>query len=137
MPCVENTVIYQSLCHCIIHQQSLRGKFLNMNNVMKTVVKVLNKIRAHALQGPLLRELTEELEYQYGDLLLHSEVCWLSRGRVLQHFRELLPAIVKFFKEQGEPFNKLEDPTWLQDFAFLTDITENLNDLNLQLQGHR
>ena len=36
--------------HCIIHQQSLCGKFLSMNNVMKTVVKVVNKIRAHALQ---------------------------------------------------------------------------------------
>ena len=35
--------------HCIIHQQSLCGKFLSMNNVMKTVVKVVNKIRAHAL----------------------------------------------------------------------------------------
>ena len=75
-----------------------------MNNVMKTVVKVVNKTRAHALQIPLFRELTEELEYQYGDLLLHAEVRWLSRGRGLQ----LLPAIVKFFKEGGELFNELE-----------------------------
>lgn len=121
--------------HCIIHQQSLCGKFLSMNNVMKTVVKVVNNIRAHALQRRLFRELTEELECQYGDLLLHTEVRWLSRGRVLQRFKELLPALVKFFKERGEHLTELEDPIWLQDFAFLTDITEKLNGLNLQLQG--
>lgn len=31
---------------CIIHQQSLCGKFLSMNYVMKTVVKVVNKMSA-------------------------------------------------------------------------------------------
>lgn len=121
--------------HCIIHQQSLCGKFLSMNNVMKTVVKVVNKVRAQALQRRLFRALTEELECQYGDLLLHTEVRWLSRGRVLQRFAELLPALVNFFKERGESFPELEDPVWLQDFAFLADITEKLNILNLQLQG--
>ena len=65
--------------HCIIHQQSLCGTFLSMNNVMKIVVKKVNKIRAPALQRPLFRELKEELKYQYGDLLLHAEVRWLSR----------------------------------------------------------
>jgi hypothetical protein len=121
--------------HCIIHQQSLCGKFLSMNNVMKTVIKIVNKIRAHSLQRRLFRELTEELECQYGDLLLHTEVRWLSKGRVLQRFKELLPALVKFFKERGEHLTELEDPTWLQDFSFLTDLTEKLNGLNLQLQG--
>ena len=55
---------------------------------MKTVVKVVNNIRAHSPKRPLFRELTEELEYEYGDLLLHTEVRWLSRGRVLQRFKE-------------------------------------------------
>lgn len=121
--------------HSIIHQQALCGQFLSLNNVTKTVVKVVNKIRAHALQRRMFRELTEELQCQYGDLLLHTEVRWLSRGRVLQRFKDLLPALVTFFKEQGRPFIELEDPHWLQDFAFLTETTENLNILNLLLQG--
>lgn len=81
--CKDNSFPKFLTYHCIIHQQSLCGKFLSMNNVMKTVVKVVNKVRAQALQRRLFRALTEELECQYGDLLLHTEVRWLSRGRVL------------------------------------------------------
>jgi len=121
--------------HCIIHQQALCGKFLSMTDVMKTVVKVVNKVRAHALQRRLFRKLTDELDCQYGDLLLHTEVRWLSKGRVLQRVNELLPALVEFLKERGEPFPQLEDPVWQRDFAFLVDITEKLNGLNIQLQG--
>lgn len=121
--------------HCAIHKESLCGNFLIMNNVMKTVIKIVNKVIAHAIERCLFRALTDELDYQYGDLLLHTEVRWLSRGKVLQRFQELLPALVEFLKEQGESFRELEDPVWLQDFAFLTDITEKLNILNLQLQG--
>lgn len=106
-----------------------------MKNVMKTVIKIINTMKAHALQRRLFRELREELESQYGDLLLHTEVRWLTRGRGLQRFKELFSALVKFFKERGEPIIELEDPTWLKDFAFLTDIIEKLNGLNLQLQG--
>ena len=121
--------------HCIIHQQALCGNFLNLNNVMKLVVKIVNKIRAQALQRRLFKTLVDEIDCQYGELLLHSEVRWLSRGRVLKRFNDVLPAILQFFKERDEPIPELENSTWLRDFGFLVDITEKLNELNLQLQG--
>ena len=121
--------------HCIIHQQALCGNFLNLNNVMKLVVKIVNKIRAQALQRRLFKTLADEIDCQYGELLLHSEVRWLSRGRVLKRFNDVLPAILQFFKERDEPIPELENSTWLRDFGFLVDITEKLNELNLQLQG--
>ncbi|KAG8454178.1 hypothetical protein GDO86_000717 [Hymenochirus boettgeri] len=123
--------------HCIIHQQALCAKFLNMNDVMKTVIKIVNKIRAHALQRILFRELIEELEIQHGELPFHTEVRWLSKGKVLYRFNQLLPAILTFLKERNEEtfVGILKDLNWLQDFAFLVDITEKLNDLNLKLQG--
>jgi hypothetical protein len=30
---------------------------------------------------------------------------------------------------------EFSDDDWISDFAFLVDMTQNLNDLNLQLQG--
>lgn len=121
--------------HCIIHQQALCGQFLNANNVMKAVVKLINHVRAHALQRRQFRTLIEEMNLEYGELLLHTEVRWLSKGKILRRFYELLPAIIAFLKERNEDYSILEEPTWLRDFGFLTDITEKLNELNLQLQG--
>ncbi|XP_072392541.1 general transcription factor II-I repeat domain-containing protein 2B-like [Diabrotica undecimpunctata] len=115
----------QFLCyHCIIHQQALCGNFLKLNNVMKLVVKMVNKIRAQALQRRLFRTLADEVDCQYGDLLLHSEVRWLSRGRVLKRFNDVISGIVQFFKQSDERTPELENSIWLRDFGFLVDITE-------------
>lgn len=99
------------------------------------MVKIVNKVRAQALQRRLFKTLTDEMDCQYGELLLRSEVRWLSRGRVLKRFNDVLPAIIEFFKQRDEPIQELENSTWLENFGFLVDITEKLNELNLQLQG--
>ncbi|KAK9685861.1 hypothetical protein QE152_g37611 [Popillia japonica] len=100
-----------------------------------TVIKIVNKIKAQALQRRLFKSLAHEIDSQYGQLLLHSVVRWLSRGRVLKRFNDVLSAIVQFFKQRDEPIPELENSVWLRDFGFLVDITEKLNELNLQLQG--
>ncbi|KAG7174117.1 General transcription factor II-I repeat domain-containing protein 2A-like 5, partial [Homarus americanus] len=75
--------------HCIIHQESLCGKPLNLQHVMLPVVKCVNKIRARALNRREFREYCEMLDLEYGDLVLHCEVRWLSRGQVLSsRFRD-------------------------------------------------
>lgn len=130
----ENFPLFISY-HCIIHQQALCGKFLKCNEVMQLVVKIVNKVRAHSLQRRLFKALTDEMNCQYGDLVLHCDVRWLSRGSVLKRFHEVLPALIEFFKDRGETITELEDEVWLQELGFLTDITDKLNELNLQLQG--
>ena len=72
--------------HCIIHQESLCGKTLNLQHVMLPVVKCVNKIRARGLNRREFREYCELLDLEYGDLILHCEVRWLSRGQVLNRF---------------------------------------------------
>ncbi|XP_035224264.1 general transcription factor II-I repeat domain-containing protein 2-like [Stegodyphus dumicola] len=67
----------------VIHHESLCGKFLSMNNVMKTVIKIGNKVAEHSIQRRLFRELIDEQDCQYGDLLLYTEVRSLSRDRIL------------------------------------------------------
>ena len=75
---------------------------------------------------------------EHTDLLLHTDVRWLSRGTFLERFSELLPEINEFLKRSNHAeYAQLEDSQWLLDLAFLTDLTGNLNNLNLELQGKK
>lgn len=122
--------------HCIIHQQALCGKVLNMKEVMDIAMKIVCSIRARSLQRRLFRAHMEEAEAEHTDLLLHTDVRWLSRGRFLERFRDLLPEIKEFLKQnEYAEYSQLDDEQWLLDLAFLTDITALLNELNLELQG--
>ncbi|XP_067937246.1 general transcription factor II-I repeat domain-containing protein 2A-like [Watersipora subatra] len=122
--------------HCIIHQQALCGKILNMQEVMDIVMKIVCSVRARSLQRRLFHAHMEEADAEHTDLLLHTDVRWLSRGRFLERFRELLPDVKEFLKQSKHAeYAQLENEQWLMDLAFLTDITALLNELNLELQG--
>ena len=71
--------------HCIIHQEVLCGKVLNMKEIMDIAMKIVCSIRARSLQRRLFRAHLEEAEHT--DLLLHTDERWLSRGRFLERFR--------------------------------------------------
>lgn len=105
---------------------------------MLPVVKCVNKIRARALNRREFREYCELLDLEYGELILHCEVRWLSKGESLSRFWKLKNAVLNFHEEKNElPDERalLSDTNWLFDFAFLVDITSHLNNLNLKLQG--
>ncbi|KAJ8280743.1 hypothetical protein GJAV_G00058480 [Gymnothorax javanicus] len=121
--------------HCIIHQQALCAKVIGFGHVMTPVVKIINSIRSKAKQHRIFKVLLEEMSAEYGDLLLHTEIRWLSRGRVLLRFLSLLGEIKEFMQSKGKDVSLLEDTEWTLDLAFLTDITGKLNHLNCELQG--
>lgn len=81
------------------------------------------------------KTLLDEMNLEYGELLIHMEVQSLSKGKILCHFYELWPAIVTFFKYKNENYLTLEDIAWFRDFTFLIDITEKFNKLNLYLRA--
>ena len=121
--------------HCIIHQEALCGKTLNMQHVMLPVVKFVNKIRARTLNRREFREYCELLDLEYGELILHCDVRWFSRGQVLSRFWKLKNAVSNFLEQENElPDERtlLFDNNWLFDLAFLIDVTNHLNDLNLK-----
>lgn len=67
--------------------------------------------------------------------MYYTEVPWLRRGRVSRRFHELLPKINTFLHSKDKTVPELIDPEWKWHLTFLTDITDMLNSLNLQLQG--
>jgi hypothetical protein len=62
--------------------------------------------------------MLQEVESQYGGLLMYNNVRWLSRGQVLHRFVELLDEIRFFIPEKQQEFPELADPIWLCDLMF-------------------
>ena len=121
--------------HYIIHQQALCSKILRFDNVMSDVVKFINHIRSRSLKHRQFRDFLVEIESEYEDVLYFTEVCWLSRGKVLKRFFELRAQVKAYMEKDGMTVPVLSDPKWLMDLAFLVDITQELNVLNKKLQG--
>ncbi|XP_073432233.1 general transcription factor II-I repeat domain-containing protein 2-like [Dendrobates tinctorius] len=91
--------------------------------------------KANALNHRQFQEFLSELNVGYEDVLYHTEVRWLSRGRVLKRFYDLLPQITEFLLSKNKEIPELNDAEWKWHLAFLTDVTELLNSFNVQLQG--
>lgn len=75
----ENLIAY----HCILHQESLCGKVLGMEQVMTVVSKTVNFIRSRGLNYRQFRALSEDENSVHEDVPYHTEARWLSRGKVL------------------------------------------------------
>ena len=105
--------------HCFNHQQALCGKVLNKKKMMNISMKIVCSVCARSLQRRLFRAQLEEAEVEHIDLLLHTDVRWLSRGRFLERFRELLPEIKELLKQfKGAQYAQLEDEQLLLDWLF-------------------
>lgn len=105
--------------------------------MIKLVVTIVNFLKSHGLVHRQFQQFLMELSEDYGDVIYHCEIRWLSRGACLERFFNLRLAIVEFLKEKGKEEPKLEDPKWIADLAFLVDLTAHLNALNKTLQGEK
>ncbi|XP_068235711.1 general transcription factor II-I repeat domain-containing protein 2-like [Palaemon carinicauda] len=54
---------------------------------------------------------------------------------MLKSFYKLRYEIIIFMKEKGKEVHELNDMFCLKDLAFMVDITDHLNNLNIQMQG--
>ena len=68
--------------HCII--QVLCSKSMDVDSVMKVVFSTVNFIRANALNHHQFKSFLGESDAEFKDMLYHTDVRWLSRGKVLR-----------------------------------------------------
>ena len=120
---------------CIIHQQALCSKHLDISCVMKPVVWAVNFIRSHALIHHQFQSFLKEIDAEYSDLPYHTAVRWLSCGKVLLRFYNLRKEINHFLTDKNKADPILSNPVCVSKLSFLVDITSHINDLNLKLQG--
>lgn len=128
--------------HCIIHRQAIATKKLEpqIHQVLQDVISVVNFIKSKPLKNRIFGILCNEMGSNYETLLYHTEVRWLSRGKVLRRVIELKDELTFFFleKEKSSKFADLfRNENWLMLVCYLADIFEKVNCLNLSLQGHR
>ncbi|GFT72064.1 SCAN domain-containing protein 3 [Trichonephila clavipes] len=124
------------LVHCVIHMQNLVAKNISpiLNEVLHTVIKCVNVIKASARCERLFMLFCEEQNEDHVRLLLHTEVRWLSKGNCLKRFMELFDTLSNFLNDKPEMKHLLtiDGKTFVN---YLADIFEKLNILNKQLQG--
>ncbi len=120
--------------HCLIHQEVLCAKVMNMEHVLKPVTKTVNFIRAQGLNHRQFSKLLDDLGIDF-DLPYFTEVRWLSCSKVLKRFFQIREEIILFMEMKGKDPSFLRDQQWLRDLEFLADITAHLSELNLKQQG--
>jgi hypothetical protein len=100
---VQKISPHVNFMHCIIHREALASRDLEpkLHSVLQEAVKVVNFVKARPLNSRLFAILCEEMQADHKPLLLHSEVRWLSRGKVLKRLVELKEEVRRFSKDSG------------------------------------
>ena len=124
--------------HCIIHREAFASKKMSseLNEVLNDAVKVINFIQFRPLNHRLFQSFCQDSGSEHQQLLLHTDVRWLSLGKTLQRLFELRNEVRDFLSEHTHtPVARFDDAGWVARLSYLSDIFSKLNELNLALQG--
>ncbi|CAH1998414.1 unnamed protein product [Acanthoscelides obtectus] len=108
--------------HYVIHRQHLVAKNLSvrMHESLHLVIDAVNRIRSNALNTRCVKKK------HFHQLLLHTEVRWLSKGLCLTKFFALFETILEFLDSKDKILkeNLMKRKT---DIAYLTDLFTKFN----------
>ncbi|XP_068227883.1 protein FAM200C-like [Palaemon carinicauda] len=125
--------------HCMIHRYALASKTLplSLQEVLESLIKIVNLIKTKALNTHLFKELCKYMNADHEVLLFYTAVRWLSKGNVINRVFEMKDEIKLFLEtqERKDLGVHFEDEAWNKRVAYLADIFDQLNKLNLKLQG--
>ncbi|XP_076064999.1 protein FAM200A-like [Oratosquilla oratoria] len=128
--------------HCVTHREVLVANRLNETRnakeksdfelLLNDVVKMVNHVCAHAKKDRMFSELCKDMETNFTKLLLHNEVRWLSRSKVLNRVFVLREQLCVFFTEEANPMAiTCRDVLWLAKLSYMASIFDHLNKLNI------
>jgi hypothetical protein len=98
---------------------------------------MVNFINQRPLKSRMFAKLSENMQEDHVTLLQHTEVRWLSRGKVLARIFELREELLIFFKDNNKASfsDFLEDTKWLLKLAYLADVYQHFKHLEHQHAG--
>jgi hypothetical protein len=127
------------MTHCFLHWEVLVSETIgeDLKQVLHVAVNMVNFIEQRPLKSRMFAKLSENMQKDHVNLLQHTEVRWLSRGKVLTGVFELREELLLFFKDNNKASfsDFLQDTKWLLKLAYLTDVYQHLNTLNTSMQG--
>ena len=125
--------------HCIHHREALASRTLphEMKEVLDLSIEIVNYIKSGFLNSRLFKLLCQDMESEHVALLFHTNVRWLSKGNMLKRLHELKEEVAVFLdsRKKRNILEKFQSQGFQQSLAYLVDIFQALNALNLQLQG--
>jgi len=124
----------------MIHGEALAANDMNeeLAYMFSRCIKIVNFVKARPLNHRSFENMCREMEAEHKQLLLDrpTEVRWLSRGRVVQRVCELREELLIFVNQHNELLaHFFIDETRVARLAYVADIFNILNSLNLSLQG--
>ncbi|XP_068224835.1 zinc finger BED domain-containing protein 5-like [Palaemon carinicauda] len=108
-----------------------------MRDVLNVAIKVVNFIKSGALNSRLFKLLYKDMDSEHEALLFHTNIRWLSKGNMLERLYELREEVIIFLDSQQKAalHDKFKSDSFQIILAYLVDIFESLNAVNLKLQG--
>ncbi|XP_076352668.1 zinc finger BED domain-containing protein 5-like [Tachypleus tridentatus] len=96
------------ITHCFLHREALVAKAIGpeLKEVLDMVVKMVNYLKSRPVKCRQFTKLCESMDAEHVTLLFHTEVRWLSRGRVLSRFYELREELMIFFTSNNIEYVK-------------------------------
>ena len=121
---------------CLSMQSKNRGFVAHVHHQNPNVFVVHCMIHRKALVLETLPLKRQEMDSKFKCLLFHTEVRWLSRGKVLKRVCQLKAEICFFLDAQKKDFGfSVHDEQWWLQVQFIADLFEKVNVLNSSLQG--
>ena len=123
----ENIIV----THCFLHREALIAQTVldDLQKVIDEVIQMVNYTKSRPLKSRLFCQICKEMGACFKTLLLHTQVHWLLRGRMLCRVFELKDVMLKFFQEnhQKEFCNLIQNEVWCNKLAYLSDVFDHVN----------